>query len=173
MPLGSPLQFATLPSDRRGPGGFAPTLSPHRKEIPVLPLLLIIFVGVPLFELYLLIQVGSEIGALPTIGLSILTAIIGTYLVRVQGFAVLMRVRDMVDRGETPALEVLDGALLLIAGLMLILPGFLTDALGFLLLIPPLRRLLVRRFVRLVPVRTEAPTDVGRRVIEGEFRRER
>ena len=126
-----------------------------------MPLLLLILVGVPLFELYLLIQVGSEIGALPTIGLSILTAIIGTYLVRVQGFAVLMRVRDMMDRGETPALEVLDGALLLIAGLMLMLPGFLTDALGFLLLIPPLRRLLVRRFVRLVPVRTEAPTDAG------------
>ena len=63
-----------------------------------------------------------------------------------------MRVRDMVDQGETPALEVLDGALLLIAGLMLILPGFLTDALGFLLLIPPLRRLLIGRFVRVVPV---------------------
>ena len=138
-----------------------------------MPLLLLILVGVPLFELYLLIQVGSEIGALPTIGLSILTAIIGTYLVRVQGFAVLMRVRDMVDRGETPALEVLDGALLLIAGLMLILPGFLTDALGFLFLIPPLRRLLDRSLRPGGAGRTEAPTEVGPRVIEGEFRRER
>jgi len=138
-----------------------------------LPLLVLILVGVPLFELYLLIQVGSEIGALPTIGLSILTAIIGTYLVRLQGFAVLMRVRDMVDRGETPALEVLDGALLLIAGLMLILPGFLTDALGFLLLIPPLRRRLIRRTFRVVPLCTDAPTDQGHRVIEGKFRRER
>ena len=82
-----------------------------------------------------------------------------------------MRVRDMVDRGETPALEVLDGALLLIAGLMLILPGFLTDALGFLLLIPPLRRLLIGRFVRVVPVRPAG--HAGPRVIEGEFRRER
>ena len=138
-----------------------------------MPLLLLILVGIPLLELYLLIQVGSEIGALPTIGLSILTAIIGTYLVRVQGFAVLMRVRDMLDRDETPALEVLDGALLLIAGLMLILPGFLTDTLGFLLLIPPLRRLLIRRFVRFVPVHSEARTGAAPRVIEGEFRRER
>jgi UPF0716 protein FxsA len=156
------------------PGGFArrdPSTPPP--EIPALPLLLLILVGIPLLELYLLIQVGSEIGALPTIGLSILTAIIGTYLVRAQGFAVLMRVRNMLDRDETPALEVLDGALLLIAGLMLILPGFLTDALGFLLLIPPLRRLLIRRFVRFVPVHTEAPTDAAPRVIEGEFRRER
>jgi UPF0716 protein FxsA len=137
-----------------------------------LPLLLLILIGIPLFELYLLIQVGSEIGALPTIALSILTAIIGTYLVRVQGFAVVMRVRDIVDQGETPALEVLDGALLLIAGLMLILPGFLTDALGFLLLMPPLRRLLIRRAVRVVPLCTEAPADTRPRVIEGEFRRE-
>jgi UPF0716 protein FxsA len=134
---------------------------------------LLILVAVPLVELYLLIQVGSEIGALPTIGLSILTAILGTYLVRVEGFAVLLRVRDMVDSGETPALEVLDGALLLIAGLMLLLPGFLTDALGFLLLIPPLRRMVVRRFVRMVPVHSEGPAVARPRIIEGEFRRER
>jgi UPF0716 protein FxsA len=138
-----------------------------------LPLFLLIFIGVPLLELYLLIQVGSEIGALPTIGLSILTAILGAYLVRRQGFSVLRRVHDLMDRDQVPALEVLDGALLLIAGLMLLLPGFLTDTLGFLLLIPPLRRLLIRRFVRLVPVQPEARDETGPRVIEGEFRRER
>jgi UPF0716 protein FxsA len=137
------------------------------------PLFLLLFVGVPLLELYLLIQVGSEIGALPTIGLSIFTAILGTLLVRHQGFAVLMRVRDMVDRGEVPALEVLDGAVLLIAGLMLLLPGFITDALGFLLLIPPLRRFLIRRTVRVMPVRPQPPAGGGPKVIEGEFRRER
>ena len=97
-------------------------------------------VGIPLVELYLLIQVGSEIGVLPTIGYHPVHRDPGAYLVRVQGFAVLMRVRTCQDQGELPALEVLDGALLLIAGLMLILPGFLTDTLGFLLLIPPLRQ---------------------------------
>jgi UPF0716 protein FxsA len=136
-------------------------------------LLLLLFVGVPLLELYLLIQVGSEIGALATIGLSILTAVLGTLLVRVQGFSVLLRVRGMLDRGEVPALEVLDGAVLLIAGIMLLLPGFITDALGFLLLIPPLRRLLILRFVRVIPVQRQPQAGAGPRVIEGEFRRER
>ena len=138
-----------------------------------MPLFFLLFVGVPLVELYLLIQVGSEIGALPTIALSILTAAIGTVLVRVQGFSVLLRVRDMLDRGDVPAIEVLDGALLLIAGLMLLLPGFITDALGFLLLIPPLRRRLILRFVRVVPVHPRPGQGPGPRVIEGEFRRER
>jgi UPF0716 protein FxsA len=138
-----------------------------------LPLFLLIFIGVPLIELYLLIQVGSEIGALPTIGLSVLTAILGAYLVRLQGFSVLRRVYEMMDRDEVPALEVMDGALLLMAGLMLLLPGFLTDALGFLLLIPPLRRLLIRRFFRLVPVAPGDRDGAGPRIIEGEFRRER
>jgi UPF0716 protein FxsA len=137
------------------------------------PLFLLLFVGIPLVELYLLIEVGSEIGAIPTIALSIFTAILGSLLVRVQGFSVLLRVRELMARGEPPALELLDGALLLIAGLMLLLPGFLTDALGFLLLIPPLRRILIRRFVRLVPVQSAPEGGAGPRVIEGEFRRER
>ena len=137
------------------------------------PLFLLLFVGVPLIELYLLIQVGSEIGALSTIALSVFTAILGSLLVRVQGFSVLMRVRTLLDHGETPALEVLDGALLLIAGLMLLLPGFLTDGLGFLLLIPPVRQWLIRRFVRLVPVQPQGPAGPEPRVIEGECRRER
>lgn len=138
-----------------------------------MPLFLLLFIGVPLIEVYLLIQVGSEIGALSTIALSIFTAILGSLLVRVQGFSVLLRVRTLTEHGETPALEVLDGALLLIAGLMLLLPGFLTDGLGFLLLVPPVRQWLIRRFVRLVLVQPQGPIGPEPRVIEGEFRRER
>jgi UPF0716 protein FxsA len=138
---------------------------------------LLLFVGVPLIELYFLIQVGSEIGALPTIGLSIFTALLGGALVRVQGFSVLMRVRDASERNEVPALEMLDGALLLVAGLVLLLPGFFTDIVGFLLLIPALRRWLISRFVRVVPNQPsgKAPgrTQAGPQAIEGEFRRER
>lgn len=140
-------------------------------------LFLLIFVGVPLIELYFLIQVGSEIGALPTIGLTILTALIGGILVRMQGFAVLMRVRGAAERGEVPALEMLDGALLLAAGLVLLLPGFFTDVVGFLLLVPPLRRYLIVRFLELAPHRTgpAGPVDKppGPRVIEGEYRHDR
>ena len=130
----------------------------------------LLFVGVPLIELYLLIQVGGEIGALPTIGLSILTAVVGAALARRQGFAVLAEVHAAADRGEVPALPMLDGALLLIAGLMLLLPGFVTDGLGFLLLVPPFRRLLIGRFVRVLPQRP-TPGPEPPRIIEGEFRR--
>lgn len=141
-----------------------------------MPLLILLFVGLPLTEIYLLIQVGSKIGALSTILLAILTAVIGIWIVRYQGFGVLMRVRDLLDRGEVPAIELLDGALILTAGLCLILPGFLTDSLGFLLLIPPLRRRLIERYIRIQPVNMQAPgevrTETRVRVIEGEFRRD-
>lgn len=138
--------------------------------------LLVLFIGLPLIEIYFLIQVGGEIGALPTIGLSVLTAVIGTALVRHQGFGVLARVRALTDRGEVPALEMLDGALILVAGLFLLLPGFLTDAAGFLLLVPPIRRWMLRHSVRIVPASGAASdrgtSERGPRVIEGRFRRE-
>lgn len=133
---------------------------------------LLLFIGLPLIELYFLIQVGSEIGAFPTIALSILTALIGTWLVRLQGFGVLMRVRRIMDEGEVPALEVLDGALILVAGLFLLLPGFLTDIVGFLLLIPPLRRWVIGRYVRTAPIQGHASKVHERRVIEGDYRRD-
>jgi UPF0716 protein FxsA len=135
---------------------------------------LLLLIGLPLIEIYFLIEVGSEIGALPTIALSILTAAIGSWLVRLQGFGLLSRVREMTDRGEVPALEVLDGALLLVAGLFLLLPGFLTDAVGFLLLIQPFRQWVVGRYVRVIPVHPH-PSDEHRdppRIIEGDYRRD-
>lgn len=141
-----------------------------------MPLLILLFIGLPLIELYVLIQVGSEIGALSTILLLILTAVVGIWIVRYQGFGVLMRVRDLLDRGEVPAIELLDGALILVAGLCLILPGFVTDSLGFLLLIPPLRRRLIERYIRFQPMNMQAPgevrTETRVRVIEGEFHRD-
>jgi len=136
---------------------------------------LLLFVAAPLIELYFLIQVGSMIGALPTILLSILTAVIGGYLVRMQGLTVLMRVREMTDRGETPALELLDGAILLLCGFALMLPGFITDAVGFALLVPGVRHALIRRYVRLMPVQDEVVVQremSERRTIEGDWRRD-
>lgn len=137
--------------------------------------LFFVFVGLPLVELYVLIKVGSLIGPLATIGLSILSAILGAWLVRQQGFGVLMRVREAMDRGEVPALEMMDGALLLVAGLMLLLPGFLTDIAGFLLMVPPLRRLLIARYSLLVPAprgSMHPGRPSGPRVIEGDYRRD-
>ena len=102
--------------------------------------ILFILIGVPAIELWLLIEVGSEIGAGPTIALIILTAVLGTLLFRIQGLATLERLRTHIDRGETPVGEVVSGFGLLFAGLLLLIPGFATDALGFLLFIPPVRR---------------------------------
>lgn len=141
--------------------------------MPVL-LLLALVIGVPLIELYVLIQVGSQIGALPTLVLTLLTAAIGIALVRRQGLGVLARVGRALAADELPALDLLDGVLLLVAGFFLLLPGFITDTLGFLLLVPPVRQWLIRRCVPLVPLHraNSGPRPADPRVIEGRFRRE-
>jgi len=137
---------------------------------------LLIFVGAPLIELYLLIEVGSEIGAIPTIGLSLFTAALGGWLVRMQGFEVLFRAQAQMGKREVPALELMEGALLLLVGFSLLLPGFITDAIGFLLLIPPLRRGLIMHWLRsrgeLEPARDGEPEQRADHIIEGDFRRE-
>lgn len=107
-----------------------------------------LFLALPLAELYFLIAVGSRVGALSTIALCLATAIGGSVLVRLQGLGVIARVSAALAREELPARELLEGAALLLAGLLLIFPGFLTDALGFLLLVPALRRALLGVFLR-------------------------
>ena len=98
--------------------------------------LFLLFTVVPLLELYLLIQAGTYIGALPTVGIVIVTGIVGGLLARNQGLAVLRRVRQDFQEGRLPAGTFFDGLLILIAGIVLVTPGLLTDCLGFLLLIP-------------------------------------
>src|SRR3954452_1990799 len=118
----------------------------------LLPLLFVIFIVVPLAELYVIIQVGQAIGVLPTIGLLLLDSLLGTLLVRTQGRAAWQRFTDTTRAGRPPAREVLDGALVLLGGAFLLSPGFLTDILGAALLLPPtralLRRLAARRLLR-------------------------
>ena len=145
--------------------------------IPPFVVFLLIFVAAPLVELYVLIEVGSRIGALPTIALSIFTAVLGGALVRLQGFSVLFRVQQAMARGEVPALELMEGAMLLLVGIALLLPGFITDVVGFLLLIPQLRRAVVVWILRSKGVlRPGAPPPraggYGGGYIEGEFRRD-
>ncbi len=105
-------------------------------------LLLAAFILVPLIEIGLFIEVGGWIGLWPTLGLIILTAVIGTALLRQQGLATLRRAQSQMDAGQVPAKELFDGACLLFGGLLLLTPGFFTDAVGFLLLMPPIRDLL-------------------------------
>lgn len=101
--------------------------------------LFLAFTIIPFCELYLLIEVGSRIGALPTLGLVILTGFAGAYLARMQGAQALMRVRSSLDQGRMPTEELIDGLLILIAGIVLLTPGLITDCAGLVLLFPPTR----------------------------------
>ncbi len=139
---------------------------------------LLIFVGVPAVELYFMVQVGAEIGAFSTVMLVLFTAALGGVLVRAQGFTTAMRVRESMGRGEVPAIEMMEGILLLIAGLSLLLPGFVTDALGFICLIPSARRGIVLWFLKrsnaIWPASSSVRprSDSDPRIIDAEYRRE-
>lgn len=112
---------------------------------PFALLLLIAFIGVPLLEIAIFIRVGGVIGLGWTLALVILTAIAGTVLLRQQGFQVLRRAQAQLDAGKAPVAEVFEGVCLLFAGALLLTPGFFTDVVGGLLLLPPVRTLLFRR----------------------------
>jgi UPF0716 protein FxsA len=113
-----------------------------------MPLLVLLFIVVPLVELYVIIQVGEAIGALPTIGLLVLDSLLGAALLRSQGRLAWRRFREALRAGRPPAREVLDGALVIFGGALLLTPGFVTDVLGALLLIPPTRAIARRRLAR-------------------------
>lgn len=117
--------------------------------------LLLLFVVVPAVELMLILEVGSRIGALATLLVIVLTGIAGVTLARVEGLAVLTRIRQATAEGRMPADEVVEGVLILMAAAMLLTPGFLTDAFGFLVLIPFTRPLFRRLAMRWIRVRIE------------------
>ncbi len=110
-------------------------------------ILFLLFIFVPLAEIGVFIRVGGAIGLFPTLALCVLTAIVGTLCIRFQGFKLVNQARAQLEAGEAPVFEVVSGACLVVAGLMLLTPGFVTDAVGFLLLLPPARRLIFDRFV--------------------------
>ena len=140
----------------------------------VLHLLFLLFITIPLVEIYLLLEIGGVIGAVPTIGLVVLTAVAGAGLVRAQGFSTILQVRRSMEAGEIPAVAIIEGIFLLVAGALLLTPGFLTDAIGFGCLIPPLRRALIVRFIEMRVIRPHDSATPSRHghVIEGEFKRE-
>ncbi len=104
--------------------------------------LLLAFVVVPSAEIYLLIEVGQRIGALATLGVIAVTAVVGASLTRAQGLRTLQRIGERMERGELPTAELIDGAMILVAGVLLLTPGFATDATGLALLLPPVRAVL-------------------------------
>lgn len=122
--------------------------------MPIFAILLLTLLSVPLIELFVLIEVGSNIGAGATIGLVILTAVLGAWLLRLQGLVTLARARKALDAGEIPAVELVEGLILLLTGVLLLTPGFVTDAIGFIALLPGVRRALARGMAAHVVVST-------------------
>ncbi len=139
------------------------------------------FVIVPIAEIATFIQVGDVIGLWPTLGIILLTAFLGTGLLRYQGLATLNQAQGALDEGELPLTSVIHGVFLLVAGLLLLTPGFITDGIGFLLFIPPLRLLIAKWAIekfknrKNIRVQTTGPGNVNPAnrpsspVIEGEF----
>jgi UPF0716 protein FxsA len=145
----------------------------------IFPLGLAVFILVPALEIYLFITVGAYIGAFPTIFLVLLTAVIGVALLRRQGLSTLQKVQAQLQQGELPATGMLEGMLLFFAGALLVTPGFFTDAIGFLLMIPPLRRMialwLLERSGWIVQMQTYSAQRQSSRddshTLEGEYRK--
>jgi UPF0716 protein FxsA len=107
----------------------------------MLPLLLLLFIVVPIVELYVILQVGEAIGVVPTVALLIADSVLGSVLMRSQGRTAWRRFNAALAEGRVPHREVLDGALVIFGGALLLTPGFITDVLGLVLLIPPTRAL--------------------------------
>ncbi len=111
------------------------------------PVFLILFFLVPLIEIFFLVKIGGEIGVWKTVFLVIFTALLGMYLLRQQGLSALGRFQQNMMAGKIPPSDMLEGIILLVGGLLLMVPGFFTDAIGFLCLIPVTRQALARHIV--------------------------
>ena len=128
------------------------------------PILLTIIL-VPVIEIYLLIKIGSQVGAITTIFLIFTTAIIGVYYAKYEGLNTLKSGFAQLSKNETPAYEVISGAAIAFAALLLIIPGFATDILGFLLIFPLSRKLIFNKFSKKFSSKQKKKNDF----IEGDF----
>jgi UPF0716 protein FxsA len=120
------------------------------------------FIIVPLLEILAFIEVGSFIGALPTLGFTLLTAVIGAAIVRRQGLQIIGEARQRLADNQIPLTSALHGGFLLLAGILLLTPGFVTDMVGFLLLIPPLRLLIAKQAWKWLKGRAEVQVETVR-----------
>ena len=128
--------------------------------------LLILIIGIPLIEIYLFIKIGSQIGAFNTVLLIIITAIIGVAYVRYEGFNTLKSGIRQLIKNELPVYELVSGATLAFASLLLILPGFATDFFGILLVIPFTRKIILSRFIK---TKNNKKNDERKNYIDGDY----
>lgn len=140
-----------------------------------LQILFLFFLTVPFVEIYLLLQVGGIIGALPTIFLVVFTAALGAWLLRRQGFATWQRFQANLQQGMIPAYEMIEGPILLVGGALLLTPGFVTDLIGFACLVPALRRKIAQYVIENHLLASGGFEDIRQRgpypndAIEGEY----
>jgi len=135
--------------------------------------LFLLLVGVPIIEIALFIEVGGWLGLWPTLGIVVATALAGTLLLRAQGVAALAELQSRLDRGRDPTGTLAHGALILVAGVVLLTPGFFTDAVGFLLLVPPVRSAVLRflgKRIQVMHARRQAErTPPGQQTVEADY----
>lgn len=138
----------------------------------------IIFILVPIIEIYVFIQVGDEIGIATTLLLAFITAILGGTIIKYQGLATLHAVQESMRHGKAPMAEIFDGFCLVAAGATLITPGFVTDTIGFLLLVPAVRRFLRHHIGKYIEMRSMNDINPGHPypprdpdIIEAEYTR--
>lgn len=139
-----------------------------------MPIFLVIFVILPLLEISVFIAVGEYIGLFTTLSLAFLTAILGGFIVKYQGLQTLQAIRESLRKGKMPAAEIFDGFCLVAAGATLITPGFVTDTIGFLLLIPPVRdvlRAMIKKHTNWFIMTAQSETVLRDGSIEGEYER--
>jgi UPF0716 protein FxsA len=134
--------------------------------------LLLALLALPVLEIYMLIQIGGIVGFLPTVLLLFGAASLGTYLLQTQGWSTWMRLQQSLALGELPADELVNGAVIVAGGALLLLPGFLSDIAGLLCLIPFTRRLIAAWIVKSRLGLQAGAASAGPKVIEGEFKRE-
>jgi UPF0716 protein FxsA len=131
---------------------------------------------IPFVEIYLLIAVGGVIGALPTIFLVVFTAVLGAWLLRQQGFSTWQRLQASLAKGQIPAYEIIEGPIILVGGALLLTPGFITDIMGFICLIPQFRKKIAKYLIENHFIQpgggfgSRKPS--GQDALEGEFKRE-
>ncbi|MFP5318723.1 MAG: FxsA family protein [Acidimicrobiia bacterium] len=121
----------------------------------MLPVLFLLFLVLPIVELAVIIQVGQVIGVLNTIALLLLVSVIGSWLVKREGLGVWRRFRHQMETGHVPGKEVADGMMIMLAGALLISPGFVTDCVGILLLLPPVRAAIRGTVLRRLAMRVQ------------------
>ena len=139
-----------------------------------MPLILLVLVSLPLLEIAVLVAVGSKIGVLATIGLVILTGMIGTYLLKMEGASAFSKLQTELKSGRPPEKELANAAMIVLAGIFLIIPGFVSDVIGLLLFLPPVRAFVISSLAGRVTVirpQTHRRDDGVIDLDESEFRR--